>query len=79
MKLDAHETLSAENSAVRVSCPTSIEDGIKNFAGVANPFGSLNNLNLTPLPEFSANLSQFDSTQVIDGPVNDFVPKGMTI
>jgi hypothetical protein len=80
--LGAHETLIADHSAVRVSCPTSIDASIDNSAGlfaVQSPPESLTNLDLTPLPGFASNLSQFsdlNSSQVIEGRVDDFVPHG---
>ena len=78
--MGAHETLSTDHSALRVSCPTNFESTV-GVSAVQSPLESLNNWNLTPLPAFKANLSQFsdvDSSHVIDGPVQDFVPNGMT-
>ena len=78
--MGAHETLSTDHSALRVSCPTNFESTV-GVSAVQSPLESLNNWNLTPLPAFKANLSQFsdvDSSQVINGPVQDFVPNGMT-
>ena len=84
MKEGAHETQTAKVSAVRVPCPASFNEVLV-ASGTSNSVPDLSNASfdeLTPLPEFSSQFSQFsclDNSQiVVADEADDFVPQGKT-
>ena len=84
MSEGAHETRTANDSAVRVPCPASFNEVVV-ASGTSSSVPDLSNASfdeLTPLPEFSSQFSQFsclDNSQiVVADEADDFVPQGKT-
>ena len=81
LKEGAHETRTANDSAVRVPCPASFNEVLV-ASGTSNSVPDASFDELTPLPEFSSQFSQFsrlDNSQiVVADEADDFVPQGKT-